>query len=597
VVGIARCDFAIWRPVPDNRTQPGMRATQVIMHSMASPGTNPQELIRFWSQPGTPLESHFIVGRDGRAWQLVDTGRSADANYRANRRPDGTGAISIETEDNIGHPDTLPWTQAQIDTLVRLALWAARVHGIPRRRCPSPSSPGMGYHAVALSTLVPTATGLRAIAELAVGDQVFDELGMPCRVTGVYDVWPERCHRLRFSDGAEVVASGDHLWVTWTKNQRHYYFRRGGEHRRRGPKPVGFPDEWAAMRPPRTTDELVATLTGNDGYSNHAIPLTRPLQYPDDALPVDPYVLGVWLGDGNRDTHSGWFGVAGLTAQLRALGVLRDKHIPPAYLYAAPAQRLALLQGLMDTDGTNGTAGRVMFSTADKALAESVLWLACSLGQKPVVHQVPYPAGRGGRGTEYRLWWTATAPVFRMPRKLAKLNRTSTAELHARMLVRADPAPVQPMRCLTVDSPRSMYLITPWCIPTHNTMFGSPSDWTPVSKTCPGTIRIRQFNRTVLPAIVAGAAGGGGLSVADANSLERHLDVIQDKIERTFNQVNAKTGALENHIEKVESKVERTFNQVNATTNALSEQHDDLAAQVRQLQADMELVKDALNIP
>jgi outer membrane murein-binding lipoprotein Lpp len=634
VVAIARCDFAIWRPVPDNSRQPSIRATQVIMHSMASPGTSPQELIRYWSQPGTPLESHFIVGRDGRAWQLVDTGRSADANYRANRRPDGTGAISIETEDNVGHPDTLPWTQAQIDTLVRLALWAARVHGVPRRRCPSPSAPGIGYHAVALSTLVPTGAGLRAIAELGVGDQVFDELGMPCRVTGVYDVWPERCHRLRFSDGAEVVASGDHLWVTWTKNQRHYYFRRGGErHHHRGPKPIGFPDDWAAMRPPRTTDELVATLTAADGYSNHAIPLARPLRYPDSALPIDPYILGVWLGDGNaqaatintslaaagtdaafisgqlaeagyrlgawgvkRDSHSAWFGVLRLTAQLRALGVLGDKHIPPAYLYAAPAQRLALLQGLMDTDGTTGKAGRVMFSTADKAMAESVLWLACSLGQKPVIHQVPYPAGRGGRGTEYRLWWTATAPVFRMPRKLAKLNLTSTSELHARMLVRAEPAPLQPMRCLAVDSPRSMYLITPWCIPTHNTMFGSPSAWTPVSKTCPGTIRIRQFNQTVLPAIVAGTAGGG-LSVADANSLERHLDVIQEKIERTFNQVNIKTGDLANRVEKLEGKVERTFNQVNATTNALSEQHDDLAAQVAQLQRDMELVKDALNIP
>ena len=188
--------------------------------------------------------------------------------------------------------------------------------------------------------------------------------------------------------------------------------------------------------------------------------------------------------------------------------MLGDKHIPDAYLYAAPAQRLALLQGLTDTGGTNGEAGRVMFSTADKAMAELVLWLACPLGQQPVAHQVPYPPGRGG-GIEYRLWWTATAPVFRMPRKLAQLNTTSTAELHARMLVRADPAPVQPMRCLTVDSPNSMFLVTPWCIPTHNTMFGAPSEWTPVSKTCPVTIRIRQFNQTALPAIVAGSGQAG----------------------------------------------------------------------------------------
>lgn len=117
-----------------------------------------------------------------------------------------------------------------------------------------------------------------------------------------------------------------------------------------------------------------------------------------------------------------------------------------------------------------------------------------------------------------------------------------------------------------------------------------------MSKTCPGTIRIRQFNQTVLPAIVAGAAGGG-LSVADANSLERHLDMIQEKVERTFNQVNIKTGDLANRVETVETKVERTFNQVNATTDALAAQHDDLAAQVAQLQADRELVNDALNIP
>jgi len=167
---------------------------------------------------------------------------------------------------------------------------------------------------VALSTLVPTATGLRAIAELSVGDRVFDELGRPCRVTGVYDVWPERCHRLSFSDGAEVLASGDHLWVTWTKNERHHFFRRGGRlYRQRGPKPVGYPDGWAAMRPSRTTDQLVATIGSDDGSSNHAIPLARPLAYPESPPPGDPYVLGVWLGDGDRDA-------AGLRAQLGALG-------------------------------------------------------------------------------------------------------------------------------------------------------------------------------------------------------------------------------------------------------------------------------------
>jgi hypothetical protein len=143
---MARCDFAEQHILPDQAGQPTMRATQVIMHSMAIPGATPLDLIARWSQPGTPLESHFIVGRDGRAYQLIDTSRSADANYHANLRPDGTGAISIETEDNIGHPDTLPWTPQQVATLVRLALWAEQVHGVPRRQCRSPADPGQGFH-------------------------------------------------------------------------------------------------------------------------------------------------------------------------------------------------------------------------------------------------------------------------------------------------------------------------------------------------------------------------------------------------------------------------------------------------------------------
>jgi hypothetical protein len=143
---MARCDFAEQHILPDNATEPTIRATQVIMHSIDGLGVTPLEQIRRWKEPGSVLESHFIVGRDGKAYQTMDTGRSADANLTANRRPDGTGAISIETEDNVGHADDVPWTDAQITTLIRLGLWAARTHDIPRRRCPDADSPGFGYH-------------------------------------------------------------------------------------------------------------------------------------------------------------------------------------------------------------------------------------------------------------------------------------------------------------------------------------------------------------------------------------------------------------------------------------------------------------------
>jgi hypothetical protein len=86
----------------------------------------------------------------------------------------------------------------------------------------------------------------------------------------------------------------------------------------------------------------------------------------------------------------------------------------------------------------------------------------------------------------------------------------------------------------------------------------------------PEVVRTRQFNQSVLPAIVAGSTGGG-LSVADANSLERHLDVIQQKIERTFNQVNANAAALSTEL-------------------------DGISAEVIRLRADMDEVKKALGI-
>jgi N-acetylmuramoyl-L-alanine amidase len=96
-------------------------------------------------QDKTNLESHFIIGLDGRIIQAIDTEHSADANFHANLRPDGTGAVSIETCDN-GDPDNFKWTDAQVFSLVRLHRWLGDVHNIPARQCRTPEDPGHGYH-------------------------------------------------------------------------------------------------------------------------------------------------------------------------------------------------------------------------------------------------------------------------------------------------------------------------------------------------------------------------------------------------------------------------------------------------------------------
>jgi hypothetical protein len=515
-----------WRPLPDSGHEPAISMRTVIHHSIVG---SAEGAFQYFAG-ATAIESTFIVKKSGYFWQCMSLGEQADANFRAN-----AFAGSIETEDN-GHPDTDPWTPAQLDTLVWLSLEMRRLRPrIAHRKCRTWDDPGIGYHSLfpglwsnvpgkllALDTPVPTADGLVALRDIQVGNTVFDEHGQPCQVTAVYDDVPDRAYRLTFNDGTEVRAGGEHQWVTLTSGQVIHYIRRDRPRdRHRGPKPTAFPRNWTRWGSVRTTDELAETLRTQRGGYVHNIPLAAPLNTPAKDLPVDPYLLGAWLGDGgSRDAvmwaaerdaghfvarfQAGGYRVGasgcrgrvvhwrplGLERDLRLLGVLGDKHVPADYLNGSEAQRLALLQGLMDTDGYSGPGDFVEFSSTREQLADAVVWLAASLGQRPRLHKGVAKLNGIDHGPRYRVAWRATRQVFALPRKAQKVSETWTRESGSRILVRCDPVPLMPMRCLTVDSPSSMYLVTDRCLPTHNT--------------CPGKIRIRQWNQRVLPRYLAG---------------------------------------------------------------------------------------------
>lgn len=127
---------------PESDTQQSIRPTQFIYHSIAAPWT-PERTYEFW-RDSTNLESHFGLGFDGRLAQYIGTETRADACYLANRRPDGTGAISLESASNLEHSD--PWTDEQIETNIQVGLWSHKTHGIPLRICRSWTDPGFGYH-------------------------------------------------------------------------------------------------------------------------------------------------------------------------------------------------------------------------------------------------------------------------------------------------------------------------------------------------------------------------------------------------------------------------------------------------------------------
>jgi FtsK alpha domain/Ftsk gamma domain/FtsK/SpoIIIE family/4TM region of DNA translocase FtsK/SpoIIIE/LAGLIDADG-like domain len=245
-----------------------------------------------------------------------------------------------------------------------------------------------------------------------------------------------------------------------------------------------------------TTQDIHGSLRV-DGYVNHSIDVCGALDHPESDLPVDPYVLGCWLGDGhsfsaqftcadreiiaNIETagfevrKQAWspyaWGIIGLRKHLHELGLLGNKHVPDAYLRAAPKQRLALLQGLMDTDGSNGRNGSVQFTNTNRRLAEAVVELAVSLGHKAVLREGRATLQGRDCGPKYGSTWTPPDPVFRLSRKLDRQKLTDHRGVQGvRYIVDVRPVPSRPVRCITVDAADHLYLASRSCIPTHNSV-------------------------------------------------------------------------------------------------------------------------------
>jgi hypothetical protein len=129
---------------PESDAQPAIRPTQFIVHSVVAPWDE-KRIYAYW-RDSTSLESHFGLDYDGSLGQYIGTETRADANAGANRRADGTGAVSIETASNTKASDA--WTDEQVEELIRLGVWLHQRHGIPLRICRTASDPGFGYHSM-----------------------------------------------------------------------------------------------------------------------------------------------------------------------------------------------------------------------------------------------------------------------------------------------------------------------------------------------------------------------------------------------------------------------------------------------------------------
>ncbi|HEX6702068.1 MAG TPA: dCTP deaminase [Gaiellaceae bacterium] len=347
--------------------------------------------------------------------------------------------------------------------------------------------------ALALDTEIPTTEGWKAMAEIRVGDLVFDERGVPTVVVGSTPPMDgQPCREVTFSDGTTVVCDASHQWVTVDKNGRRYGRRREAV---------------------RTTAEIERSLLVR-GERNHQVALADPVEYPARELPIDPYILGVWLGDGTSTKaeitcadpdilvqvfFSGYgvvrqatrplvFRVGGtghtrdavtgqyvrndsLSSRLRNLGLLGAKHVPDAYMRGSVAQRQALLEGLMDTDGYVDTYGRCDLTTVREPLAGQFCELVASLGFRPTLARKRAMLNGVDCGPKFEVQFTPDRPVFRVRRKLARQKQAGRFH-RFRAIAAVRTVESVPVRCIEISSPRGLYLATRSYIPTHNSSLG-----------------------------------------------------------------------------------------------------------------------------
>ncbi len=359
--------------------------------------------------------------------------------------------------------------------------------------------------ALALDTPVPTPDGWTTMGELKVGDQVFSQDGSVTTVTFVTGPQYGRdCYEVEFHHGGSVVADADHQWAARPRKDR----RNGND------KPFGVV----------TTREMSEKLRVS-GESNWEMPQARPLQLPEADLPIDPYVLGVWLGDGSSyhgsvtfgpqdfDELSGLLGARGcsvtpsdkrpvhgraltvsvgcaprsrsargtfegnssLHSTLKDLGLLGNKHIPPLYLRASVSQREDLLAGLIDTDGyVDHCTGGIELTTVKENLALSYLELVRSLGHRATMSRERAMLNGRDVGPKFRVTWSARSGGGYLARKRVRdrsfLGRPTG--LTTRTVKDIRPVPSVPVCCITVDHPSSLYLVGREMLVTHNTVLG-----------------------------------------------------------------------------------------------------------------------------
>jgi phosphate starvation-inducible PhoH-like protein len=358
-----------------------------------------------------------------------------------------------------------------------------------------------------LDRKVLTPSGFRPIGSVRVGDLVIGSDGLPTPVLGVYPQGRREVFRLRAQDGSSTLCCAEHLWfVTTPDDSKH-----GKDGR--------------VLR----TDEMIGRLRRHHQH-RFELPIVEPVELERQEVPLDPYALGLLLGDGCittsttpsfttgdpelataledalpgielrrkgrfdyvlRHVEGGRGGVIvsnPVTLVLRELGLAgarsSTKFVPDSYLRNSPEVRMAVLQGLLDTDGgpvtQRGRRCRIQYTTCSKQLADDVVFLVRSLGGVAYKHRRAAKGRPPGRARGRAVYHRADAYIldirlpggvepFRLGRKRAVYTEHGSGGRPMRYIDSIEPAGEAETVCIQVAAEDSLYVTDDFLV-THNTL-------------------------------------------------------------------------------------------------------------------------------
>lgn len=346
--------------------------------------------------------------------------------------------------------------------------------------------PGMGKEQP-VDTPVLTPFGWKVMGGIRPGDLVVGRTGFPTKVLSVHPQGIKQSYQVNFSDGSCVECGLDHLWTVSSE---------GGRGRNK--------EQTLSVK------ELLAKGLTRDKGANRVgakwrVPIVGPVAYETASpLPIHPYVLGVLIGDGalsgrdirfsnpdldcdirgvvfafiqqmdvhlveNRSGACPYFSIRGIGARafrshIKGLGLnvlSGEKFIPKSYLFASEVDRVALLMGLMDTDGSS-KSGKTTFYTTSRQLAHDVVSLTQSLGG--VARISTYDRSKDNKSTEYVVRLRTAFNPFMTARKAAGWKKPPVS----RYIQSIVPVRMTEQVCIMVEAQDGLY-VTKDFIVTHNT--------------------------------------------------------------------------------------------------------------------------------